>query len=243
MQSHPPGCRCPWVRVQSRMPAGWGSAPRPCGRSTAGCITAASFSWPRAPGSPPPSGALPCAGAYRLTTVSPRPGSCWPFRPGMKPSSATRACWTIHASWTGGDSPALPELFWGMCCGGRFINPDPCLVQRARPYQPGDPPDAALRRFPSARARSVKTCAPPPTPSAGAAQRGALRPEWATWGSRRRGHRGRLSLAATMCLLAIDRGACGGWPPTPPHRREEEALLAPGRSTCQRTRCSPCAPA
>ena len=40
----PPGCPCPGCGCSPGCPRGWGSAPCPCGKSTAGCTTAASFS-------------------------------------------------------------------------------------------------------------------------------------------------------------------------------------------------------
>ena len=73
----------PWCGCSPGCPRGWGSAPYPCGKSMAGCTTAASFPGPAHPAYPPPSGALPAPGDSEIARRGPhRRGVAGALRPG-----------------------------------------------------------------------------------------------------------------------------------------------------------------
>lgn len=134
--------------------------------------------------------------------------------------------------------PLPCQSFLGDVLVRRFINPDPCLVNGARPYQPGDPP-RMLHYAASLRTGQwqVKTCDASADPKMLVLLNVARSArQWADLGEQEtQVIEDALSLAATVCLLAIDRGAAAGLAANTTLTDEgEEALLLPDRSTEQK---------
>lgn len=139
--------------------------------------------------------------------------------------------------------PLPCQSFLGDVLVRRFINPDPCLVNGARPYQPGDPP-RMLHYAASLRTGQwqVKTCDASADPKMLVLLNVARSArQWADLGEQdTQVIEDALSLAATVCLLAIDRGAAAGWPPTPPSRTKGRKPCCPRTAPpSKRTHCSP----
>ena len=131
----------PWVRVQSRMPAGLGFSPMSM-REINGGLYHRSFFFlaPRTRLTRRHQVRCLRRGDYRLTTVALTAGELL----GLSALDETLDCdahLLVYPRLMDPEEIPLPcQSFLGDVLVRRFINPDPCLVNGARPYQPGDPP-------------------------------------------------------------------------------------------------------
>lgn len=229
----------PWVRVQSRMPAGLGFSPMSM-REINGGLYHRSFFFlaPRTRLTRRHQVRCLRRGDYRLTTVALTAGELL----GLSALDETLDCdahLLVYPRLMDLEEIPLPcQSFLGDVLVRRFINPDPCLVNGARPYQPGDPP-RMLHYAASLRTGQwqVKTCDASADPKMLVLLNVARSArQWADLGEQEtQVIEDALSLAATVCLLAIDRGAAAGLAAnTTLTDEEEEALLLPDRSTEQK---------
>lgn len=231
----------PWVRVQSRMPAGLGFSPMSM-REINGGLYHRSFFFlaPRTRLTRRHQVRCLRRGDYRLTTVALTAGELL----GLSALDRTLDCnarLLVYPRLLEPEQIPLPcQSFLGDVLVRRFINPDPCLINGARPYQPGDPP-RMLHYAASLRTGQwqVKTCDASADPKMLVLLNVARSArQWADLGEQEaQVIENALSLAATLCVLAIDRGAAAGLGAntTLAGEEEAEALLPPDRSTTQKT--------
>lgn len=179
----------PWVRVQSRMPAGLGFSPMSM-REINGGLYHRSFFFlaPRTRLTRRHQVRCLRRGDYRLTTVALTAGELL----GLSALDETLDCdahLLVYPRLMDLEEIPLPcQSFLGDVLVRRFINPDPCLVNGARPYQPGDPP-RMLHYAASLRTGQwqVKTCDASADPKMLVLLNvGPLRPAVADLGSRKR---------------------------------------------------------